>query len=421
MSDYDNYNVVSIPFPNKGMNQNVSSELLPKTQTHILENIIPLPIGEGNLRYGCKLQHQTKELDEIIEIFSYVRPDGVKQLVLYGTKWKKLENSQYVKTELIGSYLVNDELSLTMSERIDALENSKKLKIVYEHSSTQSTIEVNIDSFELIEKNAHYVLVFGFNDAEIPADSKIVSIAYAFINEQSEESWVVLDSSKYAKETSAPSYLAGSKMFISTVGDIPYLKDTPKLKVIYNHNGTKEKSVIVKSVHTTKQNEYTTLTLEYDFHFENTLTPPSGSEIVSIYYQVGCLRVYDVESKQVVLNQATFLEHAGMKDIDDLHAACVPRSVIYNNRLLICNGIDNVRVWDGVEMTVLSDFVNDKDTTFSKIEDKKIKVENVQDVNHFQKNKRVKIKTSDRVLSGPYYIDHIKLTSEPKETTGAKI
>lgn len=48
------FDVINVPFPIKGMNQQVSADILPFDSAFWLENIIPDPLGEGRVRYGCE-------------------------------------------------------------------------------------------------------------------------------------------------------------------------------------------------------------------------------------------------------------------------------------------------------------------------------------------------------------------------------
>ncbi|WP_440682144.1 hypothetical protein [Cysteiniphilum halobium] len=83
------YDVIDIPVPVKGMNQNVSPELLPITQSYWLENILPTPLGQGQVRYGCKpLSGITLPADvKIQEMFYFYHfantSDPQEQLLLY--------------------------------------------------------------------------------------------------------------------------------------------------------------------------------------------------------------------------------------------------------------------------------------------------------------------------------------------------
>ena len=84
------FDVINIPMPSAGMNQNVAPEALPATQTYWLENILPVPKGNGRVRHGTKevpniagITDKIKYNWEIQEIFNYTTKDNVEQLLLY--------------------------------------------------------------------------------------------------------------------------------------------------------------------------------------------------------------------------------------------------------------------------------------------------------------------------------------------------
>lgn len=85
------FDVLEIPLPASGMNQNVAPEVLPLTQAYILENIIPLPLGKGQVRHGTKaLPGITLPVDSTIqEVFSYTKADSTQQLLLYVQEFKQ--------------------------------------------------------------------------------------------------------------------------------------------------------------------------------------------------------------------------------------------------------------------------------------------------------------------------------------------
>ena len=85
------FDVLEIPLPASGMNQNVAPEVLPLTQAYILENIIPLPLGKGQVRHGTDvLPGINLPVDATIqEIFSYRKKDNQAQLLLYVQEFKQ--------------------------------------------------------------------------------------------------------------------------------------------------------------------------------------------------------------------------------------------------------------------------------------------------------------------------------------------
>ena len=94
------YDVINIPMPAEGMNQKLAPEILPKMQTWWLENIIPMPLGRGQVRFGCNalnriVYHAETNPDGlrhdalIQEVFEFTKADGTEQLLLYVQDFKK--------------------------------------------------------------------------------------------------------------------------------------------------------------------------------------------------------------------------------------------------------------------------------------------------------------------------------------------
>jgi hypothetical protein len=50
-----NYDITEFPIASNGMNQFISPDALPSNFCYTLENIIPQPLGDGQVRYGTAL------------------------------------------------------------------------------------------------------------------------------------------------------------------------------------------------------------------------------------------------------------------------------------------------------------------------------------------------------------------------------
>jgi hypothetical protein len=82
------YDILEFPMPAQGMNQNISADLLPPTFAYVLENIIAKPLGEGQVRFGTTQVMALPNPEAVIlKQFPYSKPDGSKQLLLYGQEY----------------------------------------------------------------------------------------------------------------------------------------------------------------------------------------------------------------------------------------------------------------------------------------------------------------------------------------------
>lgn len=122
------YDVLEFAMPTKGMNQNISPDLLNPTQAYLLENIIPLPLGEGKVRYGTKLlPNLNLPVDATIQkVFDYTKTDGTGEYLLYVQEFKKDEsvnnatvlNGSQIRfnTTIPNKYIVGTPCKITYSK-----------------------------------------------------------------------------------------------------------------------------------------------------------------------------------------------------------------------------------------------------------------------------------------------------------------
>ncbi len=91
MFQESNYDVLSFQMPPEGMNQFISPEVLPDKFAYYLENILPEPLGSGQVRYGTRKVNQIPEAPgiTILESFLYVKQDGGKQEVIYAQGYEE--------------------------------------------------------------------------------------------------------------------------------------------------------------------------------------------------------------------------------------------------------------------------------------------------------------------------------------------
>lgn len=231
------YDELEFHFPTGGMNQNISPRLLPSKYAYVLENIIPLPLGRGTVRYGTRLLNEELTFDSVImEIFSFVKTDGGEQLLLYV--------DEFLPDETIFDEAILDSNSFTFRT-----ENSK-----------------------------NYV-----NDARI----KVI----------------------YSGENFANKTIYANIKKVNVVGD--------------------------------------TVIIIFDGNYF--IPPIDQLTINSIWYSFGNIYNYDL----------TTFTLSGFLNESPLATACVPRSLTFQNTLLIYNGVDKLMSWDGVNLEIVTDYVNE--------------------------------------------------------------
>ena len=127
----------------------------------------------------------------------------------------------------------------------------------------------------------------------------------------------------------------------------------------------------------TDQNNVTTITVE-----DNSFPEGDNIQITAISYSSGSLYVYDFQLQTTVLLK------------QGLNVACIPRSVTYLNKLLICNGVDKVLMWEGTTLTEVIDFVQENSVNVNRIDDTHFSFTagNAFNIAHYQNNNLIQLK-----------------------------
>ena len=158
-------------------------------------------------------------------------------------------------------------------------------------------------------------------------DKQAVLYTQTFVQDETADNFVVLDAQSLRFDTNRAA---------------AFEVDTP-VKIEYTHHGdTALYSAIVSK---TTLGQTVTLTLQNN----SFPVPLEGVVIQGVSFSIGSLSVYDFQTQSL---------SAPLKQ--DLSVACVPRSVTFLNKLLICNGVDKVLIWDGDSLTEMVDFVQEE-------------------------------------------------------------
>jgi hypothetical protein len=151
----------------------------------------------------------------------------------------------------------------------------------------------------------------------------------------------------YKQDTTANTFEVTSPNTLSFVTQNPDKFDIDNLiNVTYTLHGQNVLYSLV--INKTVVNNTVTITLA-----DNSFSLPLDEiEINSISYASGSIYVYDLLTQTL---------SAALQE--DLSVATVPRSVTYLNKLLICNGVDKVLVWDGNTLEEVCCFVKEGTAT----------------------------------------------------------
>ena len=132
-----------------------------------------------------------------------------------------------------------------------------------------------------------------------------------------------------------------------------YEQDTP-IKIDYQVNGINTVYDVIadKTINAGGEVVLTVRQNNFPRPFENI-------QFRSVSFSTGTLYAYDTRTKTL---------SAPLRQ--NLSVACVPRSVVFLGKMLLCNGVDRVMTWDGRRLEDLSNFVKENATQLTRIDDR---------------------------------------------------
>ena len=123
-----NYDVLDFLPPANGLNRNIGKDVLPANFAYVFENVLPVPLGETQVRYGTREIIRTLIPDvsySILEAFPFQKTNGAKQFVIYLQYFKPYPNP----TQIIR--LAADRFSFTSNGEPDFFEADTLIQIQY--------------------------------------------------------------------------------------------------------------------------------------------------------------------------------------------------------------------------------------------------------------------------------------------------
>jgi hypothetical protein len=158
-------------------------------------------------------------------------------------------------------------------------------------------------------------------------DKQAVLYVQSFVQDETVRAFRVLDPERFELQTDQ---------------EAMYQTDT-FIKLEYTHHG--ETTLYSAIVSKTTLGQTVTLTVQNN----SFPVPIEGVTLNRLSYSRGSLFVYDFQTKSL---------SGPLKR--NLSVGCVPRSVTFLNKLLICNGVDKVLIWDGETLSEMVDFVKEE-------------------------------------------------------------
>lgn len=336
------YNVVELFPATKGMNLNTAPELLSQDHSLYIENIMPESLGEGKVRYGTALFSAAEgatPVDKIIKAFPFTASDGSKQMVLYYNGFQNFATFTNLR-------IVSSSNIIVTSPNVNLFKPDTLLRLEYNYGSVS-------DQIYQIKSVTSGDIVGHPNTINIELESN------SFPDD--------LDAFYIDAVTPNPQRIGNSQFSITVPNDfIAEIYYFPGQHLQLSINGVVADLIIAANgVDDTVEGEITfTLTTPTVPAFTDadtriliyeSLTP----QVSVIYNSYGFIKVLDMKTKTIL--------GGADQTISGLSVACVPRSEYFAKVLWICNGVDDVMVWNGASLRVYEEPVKEKASSFNRI------------------------------------------------------
>ena len=323
------YDKIELHSAAKGMNQNIAPNLLPMDYSYYIENIMPLSLGDGQVRYGNSL-FSSAPADDIIDGFPFSAPDGSKQMVLYFNGYKNFNTSTILA-------IISSKKIIIQSPVYGLLEKDTYLKIQYKDTNGFSAFSFyEIKDIENVGEDTDTITIT-FDQNSFPS-----SLQNFYIQ---------------APGAPNPQYVSGTEFSIT-------IPDNFTVDLFYPVDGVLKLSIdavvhtlIIDSLDISVPGQIT-FTTSGDvipaFTDDNVRVLSYQSftpEIISIAYSSGYIKVLDVATDTILTGDD--------QTIDGLSVACVPRAEFFAAKLWIYNGVDSIMTWDGSELSVYEEAIKE--------------------------------------------------------------
>lgn len=172
MFQQSNYEEIKLLIPPKGMNKFISPDSLPDGFSYHLENILPSPLGNGQVRCGTKkINNIANPEATILESFLFVDSDSSLQDVLY--------TQSYTADDSADDFNILSQDTFVFSTTSDEwYQKDTYVKIIYELNGVNYTFYPKIQSSIFDDPNILITLSESFFPPDF-GDVNIISISYS--------------------------------------------------------------------------------------------------------------------------------------------------------------------------------------------------------------------------------------------------
>lgn len=419
------YNIIELNSAPKGMNQNISTNLLTTDYSYYIENIMPISLGEGQVRYGNSL-FSNVPTDNIIDAFPFSSPDGSKQQVLYFNGYNVFGTfTNLAITSSSTIQLTSPNFALFKPDtylKLQYLDNTESPIGFYEIKSVTNmggnTINITLNdnsfadglnSYYIYDSNTTSPQYIDNNHFSVTIPNGFVSTTNYFIGQTLQltinqdpplnltisaldltnpvqitftttgdaipafgnaDSVVLSYQSHFyidSLNTSNPQYINGHQFSITIPdGFLPDLCYVVGRFLKLNINNVVY-NLKTSAIDLTVPNQITfTTTGEVIPVFtgaDNVVLSYESltPKVVAIYNSVGYIKILDIASNTLLAG--------GNQTLTNLSVACVPRAEYFANLLWIYNGVDPVMTWDGALLKIYEEQVKEVANSFNRIDD----------------------------------------------------
>lgn len=341
------YDIIELFSATKGMNQNTAPELLSPDFSTYINNIMPVSLGQGKVRYGTSdfANVQGNNIsDRVIKFFDFTADNGAKQQVLYYngyqnfatyTNFRITSSSTIVLTSPnIALFKPDTLLMLNYTDSFGLSSDSIYfIKNVAAFGDTPNTIQIQVDDntftddltdfyIQAVNPNPQRLSNTGF---KITVPDDFIADIYYHAGQKLKLSIDGVVTDLIIDVDGVDDSVAGEIVFTVTTPTVPNFNDT-NVRILSYESSTPQLSVL--------------------------------------YNSYGYIKVLDVATKTILngVNQT----------LSGLSVACVPRAEYFGKKLWICNGVDDVMTWgkandsNEYELTIYEEQVKEEAKTFSK-------------------------------------------------------
>lgn len=334
------YDKIELFSATKGMNQNVSRDIIPQEYSYYIENVMPESLGEGEIRYGTST-FSNAPTDKVIEAFSFTSDTGAKQQVLYLYGYQNFAGSTNLRVISANQIeLTNVNYALFVPDTY--------LQLVYRDKyGTSSPSLYEIKNITSVNGHPNTIIL------EVQQNSFSDSLQDFYIN---------------APGTPNPQYISPTEFSISIPSDFItslYYNLGASIRLTINNI---PRNLIISEIDSIIPGELIFSTIG------DSIPAFTGADTVSLSYQSSTPDISSISNSQgyiKVLDVATNTLLPGVNQtLSGLSVACVPRSEFFDKRLWICNGVDDIMTWDGQTLAVYEEIVKENANSFNRIDNR---------------------------------------------------